>query len=174
MSTESRQKVIIDTSVLLNFLKIERLELLTEHPDYRFLMTEHVRREITEEYPEQIGSVEVAIDSGALEEIRVDDPAELEAFARLHATGRIGAGECSAIAVVANRNLALAIDDRRARTEAHRHLRSMGLMNTESIMLSLIRANVLDVTTADAIEQDWEEKHRFRLPFASFGDRLSE
>lgn len=172
MTTETRQEVVVDTSVLLNFLKIERLELLTEHPDYRCLITEHVRREITDEFPEQIGLLDAAVDSGGLEEIRVDKPAELEAFAKLHATGRIGEGECSAIAVAANRQLPLAIDDRRAIREARRHRRSIALMNTESIMLSLIRTDVLGVEEADAIKREWEDNHRFRLPFDSFGDRL--
>jgi len=40
--------VISDTSVLLNFLRIGRLDLLTSHRDYRFAVTEHVIGEITD------------------------------------------------------------------------------------------------------------------------------
>jgi hypothetical protein len=64
MSTTSKQEVILDTSVLLNFVKIDRLDLLCQHPCYRFVVTNHVRGEVTDEFPEQIALIEEAIQSG--------------------------------------------------------------------------------------------------------------
>jgi predicted nucleic acid-binding protein len=172
MSTTSQQEVILDTSVLVNFLRIGRLDLLTQHPSYRFIVTDHVRGEVTEEYPQQLAHVEGAISSGGLREIHVTDPAELEAFVQLQAVRSLGDGERSAIAVAANRGLPIALDDKRARTEARRFKHSIALVNTEAIMVSLIHANVLDVAAADAIKLDWEQNHRFKLKFQSFQDRI--
>ncbi|MFO7903203.1 MAG: hypothetical protein ACQESR_29980 [Planctomycetota bacterium] len=172
MSTTSRQEVILDTSVLVNFLKVRRLELLTEHPRYRFTVTDHVRGEVIDEFPEQIALVEEAINSGTLEEIRVTDPVELEAFVRLQSVRVLGNGERSAIAVAANRRLPVAIDDRRARREAHRFRRSLVLLDTEGIMVSLIQEGVLDVAEADGIKHDWQQNHRFKLRFQSFQERI--
>jgi predicted nucleic acid-binding protein len=112
------------------------------------------------------------IEAGGLQEIKVTDPVEVSAFATLQGTGRIGVGECSAIAVVANRGLPIALDDKRARKEARRFEHSIAVVNTEAIMVSLIEEKVLDVAAADAIKQDWEQNHRFKLPFLSFRERV--
>ena len=172
MSTTGRQEVILDTCVLVNFLRIGRLDLLTEHPRYRFIVTDHVRGEVTDEYPEQLVLVEGAIRSGGLQEIHVTDPAEVGAFVQLQAVRCLGDGERSAIAIAANRGLPIALDDKRARREARRFKRSIVLANTETIMVALIEEGVLDVATADAIKHDWEQNHRFKLPFRSFQERV--
>lgn len=172
MSTSSRQDVILETSVLVNFLKIRRLELLTGHPRYRFIVTDHVRGEVIEDYPEQKAILETAINSGALEEIRITDPIEVGAFVQLQSVRALGDGERSAIAVAANRKMPIALDDGRARREARRFRRGMVLLDTVGIIVSLIQERVLDVAEADAIKQDWEENHRFRLRFQSFQERV--
>ncbi len=70
-SARTPQEVVIDTSVLINFLVIHRLDLLVGHPGFRFVVTDHVREEITEHYPEQMAQLEDAIDTGKITEIRV-------------------------------------------------------------------------------------------------------
>ena len=40
--------VVLDTSVLLNFLRVGRLDLLVGLPGYELLVTDHVRAEVTE------------------------------------------------------------------------------------------------------------------------------
>jgi predicted nucleic acid-binding protein len=171
MATAGRGQAVLETSVLVNFLKIDRAVLLARHPSYEFIITDHVRAEITQHYPDQLARLETALQSGSLQEIRVTDPAELNAFAQLTSTG-LGIGECSAISVAANRQIPLAIDDKVAVKRARRFRASIAIENTESLMVSLIRAGVLDLSAADAIKQDWERNHRFRLPFSSFSDRI--
>jgi predicted nucleic acid-binding protein len=158
--------------VLVNFLRVGRLDLLTKHPRYRFIVTDHVRGEITDEYPGHLALVEGAIKSGVMPEIHVTDPAEVAAFVQLQAVRCLGDGERSAIAVAANRGLPVALDDRRARSEARRFKHSIHLVNTEAVMVALIQEGVLDVASADTIKQDWERNHRFKLPFASFQERI--
>jgi predicted nucleic acid-binding protein len=65
--------VITDTSVLINFLVLDQAPLLARLPDHRFVVTEHVRAEITDHYQDQLQRLEAAFAAGILEEIRVTD-----------------------------------------------------------------------------------------------------
>ena len=109
----SETVVIADTSVLINFLVLDGVGLLARLPHYRFVVTEHVRAKVTDDFPDQLQRLEAAFTAGILEEIRVTDLGEVQLFAQLTAT-RLGIGECSAIAVAARRRFARAIDDKRA------------------------------------------------------------
>jgi len=46
--------VITDTSVLINFLVLDQLHVLSQLTEFDFSVTEHVRAEITEHFPEQL------------------------------------------------------------------------------------------------------------------------
>ena len=46
--------IVADTSVLINFLKIDRMDLIGRFPQ-RFLATDHVAAEISDNYPDQQG-----------------------------------------------------------------------------------------------------------------------
>ncbi len=128
--------------------------------------------EITQHYPGQLAKLEAALAAGGFDEIQVTDLAELQVFGQLQQARRLGGGECSAIAVAANRRLPLALDDKRARREAKAFCPRLVLLNTESLMVSLIHEGVIDVAAADAIKLEWERKHRFKLNFASFAQRI--
>jgi predicted nucleic acid-binding protein len=88
--------VVADTSVLINFLRIDRMDLIGHHPQ-RFLATDHVEAEITSDYPEQRARYQTAIASGLLDTCSVTDPDEVALFLQLRPGERLGAGECSAL-----------------------------------------------------------------------------
>ena len=44
--------IVADTSVLINFLKVDRMDLIGAYPR-QFLATDHVADEIADAYPEQ-------------------------------------------------------------------------------------------------------------------------
>lgn len=44
--------VVADTSVLVNFLRIDRMDLIGAHPA-SFIVTDHVAIEIADTYPDQ-------------------------------------------------------------------------------------------------------------------------
>lgn len=163
--------VITDTSLLVNFLAVDKVDLLVALPQKQFIVTDHVRSEVTEHYAEQSQRLTLAIDSGQLAEISVTELVEVELFANLAATG-LGVGECSAIAVAANRQHAIAIDDKTALKRIAKLYPAMPVLTTRLIMLELIRVGVISVAEADAIKAEWQRNHRFTLPFASFGDLL--
>jgi predicted nucleic acid-binding protein len=167
--------VVTDTSVLINFLKIDRMDLVGSHPA-GFLATDHVRDEISDRYPAQIERYAAAIKAGWVSEEEVVDPAEVALFGRLTATPRLGPGECSAIAVALNRHYSLAIDDGRAIRHALREAGLTGypmtILRTQDVIVELIRANVLTISQADELKAGLEAQHRFRIAIRSFADLL--
>lgn len=167
--------VIADTSVLINFLRINRMDLVSRYPG-RLLATDHVESELADDNPEQQTRYVAAVSAGLLDTCSVTDPAEVALFLRLGPGVRLGAGECSAIAVALSRGHAIAIDDSRAISTALREAELTGaklvVLRTQDIIVSLIRASVLTLDEADDIKANWEQHHRFRLKAPSFRDLL--
>ena len=172
MTASSSTIVVTDASVLVNFLRINRLDLIADLP-LRFTLTDHVADEVSDRYPDQRERLASALHAGILSEIAVTSPVELSLFGSLSASGRLGAGECAAIAVAVHRNHTLAIDDRRAITQARRTDQTVRIVTTQDLIVSMIRENLLTVPEADGIKHEWETKHRFRLKLESFQDLVT-
>ena len=51
MSFTSPSAIVADTSVLINFLRVDRMDLIARH-SHRFLVTDHVAGEVTDFYGE--------------------------------------------------------------------------------------------------------------------------
>jgi len=164
--------VLLDTSVLINFARIGRFDLLAAHTRYSFFVTDHVRAEILEHFREQFEGVDSAVKGGILTELTVNTGAELEDFGRLASMKSLGLGECSAIAVAKNRGIVLGIDDVTARNKAMKFHLGLVLLGTEDLIISLIEESVLSIEEANRIKHEWETNHRFRLKFASFAEKL--
>ena len=167
--------VVADTSVLINFLKIDRMDLIGRYSG-RFLATDHVESEVADDYPDQKMRYEAAVATGILSTCSVTDPAEVALFLRLGPGVRLGSGECSAISVALTRGYAIAIDDSRAIKSAQREAELAGaklaVLQTQDIVVALIRASTLTLDEADHIKAEWERHHRFRLKVSSFRDLL--
>lgn len=168
MPDAQRVPVLLDTSVLINFLAINRIDLLARHPGFRFTITEHVRAEVSTHYSEQLARLLAALAEGGLEEARVESIEELALFARFTENPRLGLGECAATAAAITRGSILAIDDKAARKAALEYSPRLGLIDTQAIVLSLIRAGELTVQEADSIKEIWAQQHNFRLRIDSF------
>lgn len=174
MYEAGRSIAILDASVLINFLKVARIDLLARHPGFRFIVIDAVRSEITEQYPRQVDLLLRALASGALlpdgspGEIQVEELAILAALADLP----LGKGEKAAVAAAKTRALALAMDDERAWKMARHFLVGVPRETTPSLMITLVKYGVLNVQEADAIKADWESAHRFKMSFSSFGDAV--
>ena len=172
MATDGRTDAIIDSSTLVNFLKIDRADLLASHPCYRFIVVDAVRNEVTKHYPSQVVRLEAAFTAGQLfrdQPAAATSIAELTAFAAM-ASIKIGVGERAAIAAAKTRGLPLAMDDERAWKRAGSGL---SRKDTVSVMVSLIKAGVIDVASADAIKSDWESNHKFiKKHFSSFAELI--
>ncbi|WP_034431132.1 hypothetical protein [Candidatus Contendibacter odensensis] len=163
--------VIADTSVLINFLAIGRMDLIKRH-SCRFLITDHVRQEITEHYQEQFSRLKEALEQGILEEISVIDPEEVETFAKLTKLESFGNGECACIAVALHRSYTLAIDDKKAIKQARLSCPTISIVTTEDLMVSMIKSGLITVNEADAIKNEWASSHKFKLKIHSFSDLI--
>ena len=169
MATDGRSNAIIDTSVLVNFLKIDRTDLLARHPAYRFVVIDFVRNEVTRHYAAQVARLEAAIAAGHLlpdAPPGTTGPAELATFAAM-AKLKIGDGEKAAIAAANARRLPLAMDDQRAWKRAAAFCSAIPRENTVSLVVSLIKTGDIDIAQADAMKADWDANHKFTLPFKS-------
>ena len=169
--------LIADTSVLINFLKVDRVSLLGKHSP-RCAITDHVIAEITDFYPDQQARLNAAIDEAYVEVTPVTADAEIDLFARLQGlpSRPLGAGECSAIAIALVRGYFLAMDDklaiRYARTFASSEKVDVQVLTTQDIMVRLIRTGALRVEQADVMLVAWRTQHRFNLPIKSFSELL--
>jgi predicted nucleic acid-binding protein len=174
MATDGRSKAIIETSVLVNFLKIDRTDLLANHPAYRFVIPDLVRNEVTRHYAAQVARLDAALAAGQLlsdDPAETTDPAELATFAAMDKL-KIGEGERAAIAAASTRRLPLTMDDQRAWKRAAAFCAGVPREDTVSIIVSIIKAGVIDVAAADVIKADWHANHRFTLRFQSFAEKI--
>lgn len=163
--------IISDTSVLINFLTLDRMDLIKRHP-CRFLMTNHVRHEVLEHYQDQWSRLQDALNQGILEEIPVIAPEEVEAFVKLTELNRFGYGECACIAVAMHRGYTLAIDDKKAAHQARRSCPTINILTTQDLCVSMINAGLLTVDEADTLKDEWAAYHKFRLKINSFNELL--
>lgn len=172
MSDSERAPVLLDTSVLINFLAIDRVDLIANHPEFLFFVTEHVRSEVTTHYGEQLVRLKKALSDGGLQETRVESIEELALFAELSRNLRLGLGECAVIAAAITRTQILAIDDKAARKAASERSPGLVVLDTQAIVLSLIQSGALSVEEADAVKEIWARDHSFQLKIASFTDLI--
>lgn len=165
-----RQLVVLDTSVLLNFLRVRRLDLLVELPGHEFLVTDHVRGEVTDHESSKL--LITALAEKRLREERVDALDEVAAFGRLTAVRTLGVGECAALAVAVCRRLPIAIDDKAARKKARALFGFERFLGTADLVVAAIQSGLVDVVAADDMKLRWETELRFHLTISSFRELL--
>ncbi|MGB3632953.1 MAG: hypothetical protein WA982_02820, partial [Rubrobacteraceae bacterium] len=152
-ASDERVLVVADASVLINFLRAGRLDLLRHHEGYKIVVTEHVRQEVR--YPDQTVGLAAALTAGDIAEIQVTDPAELEIFAELNTV--LGRGESASIAVAATRGWVIAMDELgRARREVYDRIGRNRLINTPGLILSCVRNGAITVAEADTVKSRLE------------------
>jgi predicted nucleic acid-binding protein len=163
--------IISDTSVLINFLAINRMDLIKRHL-CRFMITNHVRHEVLDHYQDQFSRLQEVLNQGILEEISVIAPEEVETFVKLTELKRFGYGECACIAVAIHQGYALAIDDKKAANQARRLCPTINILSTQDLCVSMINAGLITVDEADSIKDEWASDHKFKLKINSFSELL--
>lgn len=165
MVADDRTVVVIDTSILLNFVKIERLALL-DRLGLPVLILDQVLDEVVQ--PKQRDLIDEAIANATLDLQSVTDLKEVALFAELRADGRLGAGECAVLAVALNRQLIAGLQDRKARAEAQRRDKSLRMWQTEDIILKLLHDRQFTLAEADRLLHELATKHRFKSRIHTF------
>lgn len=163
--------IVTDASVLINFLSIDRIDLLAGY-SHAFLATDHVAAEITDRYPDQQQRFDTALAAGTISETRVTSSEEIRLFGSMLATGRLDAGECAAIAIAVHRHCILATDDRLATRYARRADAALSILATQDLVASMISQGLLNIAEAERIKQEWKTRHRLRPKLTSFKDPM--
>lgn len=96
MATDGRTLAIIETSVLVNFLVIDRADLLAQHPNYRFVVLDMVRAEVIKRH--QLARLDAALAAGHLIADGPPESTSLEELAHFAsmASLKLGQGEKAA------------------------------------------------------------------------------
>lgn len=151
-----------DASALINFLRINRLDLL-EKCTHSFFITDHVVDEISNYYPDQRACLEYGLYQNILQKINVESSQEFAIFADLSKSGQLEAGECAAIAVASHRGYSLAIDDNQAIKKALELASHPYVLRTQDLILLMIREQLLEIDEADHLIEIWATQHRFAI-----------
>lgn len=160
--------VVTDSTVIINFLHIGKLELVSQILNYRFLVPEHVVTEITR--ADQRSALEAEFQAGRLNKVLITELDVLQSYAELRKV--LGSGESACLALAQHRGYRIASDEKKAfRRLATERLGADGIVTTERLIVCMIRAGLAAVAEAD----QWKavlEQHQFTLDFASFAERL--
>lgn len=167
-ATASRT-VVVDANIVINFIHVGRLALLAALPGYDCVVPEDVVAEITE--PAQREQLERAAADGYLRIETITDLDDLVQYAELRRT--LGRGEAACLVLAGRHGWLVASDERgRFQREASTRLGPDRVVNTAGFLVAAIRAGIISIEDADQAKSILE-RHRFRLPFRSFGDILS-
>jgi predicted nucleic acid-binding protein len=162
--------VSTDACILINLLRVHRLDLLGAVPPYVFFVPTEALGEIT--YADQQRELKEALDRGWIQATRLDSIDELQVFAQ--ANEQLGSGESACLALAEVRNWILGTDDSKgAKWKKVISAPGIKVLNTPGILLLAIRQGVLTVKQADEIKASLEA-NRFRMGFASFQDLMTD
>lgn len=156
---EGRILVVADTSFLVNFLAINRMDILAGLRDFAFRVPNHVVAEV--EYEDQKERLHAALAAGVLGEIEITDLPEIALYAELRAF--LGDGESACLAVAATRRWVIATDEkRRLSREIFGRLGEGYMLDTPGALVAALRAGILSVREAEAIREELA-RHRFLM-----------
>ena len=167
MKIAERRSTIIDTSVLINYLSVGRIDLLIKLSHRHMLITEEVHTEIIRNRT----VLEIALSAGQIEIANPLLYEDIELFARLTKILSIADASC----IVAARALGtdLAADDRILRREALKVLPEASLFRTEALLAEAVRTNLLLIEEGNSILQALI-KMRYRPSISRLQELLGE
>lgn len=154
---DGRILVVADTSFLVNFLVLDRLDILRGLRRYAFHVPNHVVAEVR--YEEQRRRLHAAMDEGGLTELEITDLTETSLYMELRQF--LDDGESACLAVAVSRSWVIAADEKgRLRREIFTRLGEEYLLNTPGALVAALRAGILMVSEAEEIRRQLA-LHRF-------------
>ena len=161
--------VALDTSVLINFLILNRVDILANLPGYRFVVLDAVELEVLR--PQQQATLAAAFEQSLLDRVGAATPQELEFFAEHRK--RMGLGEAACLAAAEARGWMLASDERRVfRRFARERIGDSRILTTPGILVEAVSGGVISIQDLQAVTDELE-RNRFRVPPGAFEGLLS-
>lgn len=158
LSNRPLQKVVLDTSVIINYANVNRLHLLLRVID-EIVFVPDVTREVTREH-QRIALGNMLVESQC--SFIADDALSSEAIDLASRTG-LGRGECFAYHHARENNCYLATDDRRAIKIFSRIEENVPIITSVDILKFLLQEEIVDDVEAAEIVADWSSTYRFQV-----------
>lgn len=163
-TTDGRILVATDSSFLINFLVIDRVDILRALSKYAFRVPNHVSVEIT--YEDQRDRFIRALEDGTVVEIELTEMREIETYAGLRRF--LGDGEAACLAAAVMRRWVVAADEMgRFRREVHERLGSDYWLDTRRALVEALQLGFLTAANANGI-RDELRRNRFAMPGPPF------
>lgn len=169
MSGERTRVVVVDTSILINFAWIGRLDLFGELVGVEFWIPPMVLEEVR--HPELRPRVEAAVRSGWLLEVEATLP-EQEETGRILQEDFLHGGEAECLAIAAARGCFIACDESnpKFRRVQRRILGEHRCVTTADLVVACLARGMIGLGEADGFLPIWL-RNRFKLGIASFAER---
>lgn len=165
MAGDGTVHATIDANVLLEFIRTRRLDLLGRNPAYRFIVPDDVYVEVEETGQKE--RLDRAIDRDFFRRARLVQPEALDLYQKIRE--RLDKGESACIALSAVNGWYVASDETGALDDvAEAYLGRRKVLRSADILLAGIRRDLLDVSTADKLKDEFDKEYSFR----TFGDFL--
>jgi predicted nucleic acid-binding protein len=150
-----------DACYLINFLAVDRVDVLARRTDLRIHLPLEVDAEI--QRPEQRLRLDVAIESGAMHLVELVDLPELTEYASL-LHERIGKGEAACLAISVVRGWTVASDERRRFGRlARERLPDRPIITTRATIIEAVGLAHLTADEAFAIQDALAADHHFQM-----------
>ena len=165
--TETNLDVATDTSLLLNFLRIDRADILGALTGFRFHVLNHVVNEVTKE--PHVSRLQTALAQNYVTQFVLTDLEAIADYAALRA--KLGDGEAATIASAGYLQWVVGLDEKgRARREAAARVGTHNLLNTPGILVLAVRTGLLTLDIAEQIRLDLA-RYRYQIK-SSIADLL--
>lgn len=167
---DGRLLVVTDSSFLINFLVLDRMDILGGLRQFRFHMVNHVTAEIR--YEDQRRRLRASIESGVMTEIEITEPGEILLYDDLRRF--LGDGESASLAVAVSRRWVIAADEKgRFRRELVARLGENYLLDTAGALVTAIRAGAITLAQAETLRARLRE-NRFEMDPRPFDELVKE
>lgn len=162
--------VVADSSFLINFLVLDRMDILGALGRFHLHVLNHVRAEIR--YEDQVARLQAAVERGIVTEIEITELREIVVYDELRQF--LGDGESASLAVAVSRRWVIAADEKgRFRRELFDRLGEDHLLDTLGALVTAIKAGVITVKQAEALRAQLRE-NRFEMDPTPFDELLKE
>lgn len=143
--------VATDTSLLLNFVRINRTEILGALPGFRFYVLNHVVNEVT--HGPHASRLLAALNEGHVIPFELTHLGAITDYEGLRAN--LGDGEAATIAAAGHLQWVVGIDEKgRAKREAIARVGEQNLLNTPGILVHSVHVGLLTLEEAEQIRLD--------------------
>ena len=164
MNDISSHVIIVDSSPLISFLKIGRIELL-KVLEKELICTDFVRSEIFRQKHE----FDNLIKTGFFKEIQIENPQGLKGIEGLYNRG-LGRGEASSIILADSMQSTLLMDDIKAKKIANK--RGINSISTAEVVVKNIQLSNISLHEADNFIHQWRTMGEFPVRIHSFKELL--